>query len=53
MFKEYYNLANDPAENSNLLKDGDPSNDPSQAVLNSLAAQIAAFATCAGSNCVK
>lgn len=51
-FKEYYDLVADPAENVNLLKDGNPANDPPAGQLAALAATLNAFATCAGSACV-
>jgi arylsulfatase A-like enzyme len=44
-FREYYDLRRDPWQLSNLLRDGDPSNDPD---LSALEARLAADRTCAG-----
>ena len=52
-FREYYNLTNDPAENVNLLRDGNAGNDPPQSELNALTTQLNALATCSGSSCVR
>jgi len=52
-FREYYNLANDPAENTNLLGDANTANDPSPAEVARVTALLNAFATCAGAACVK
>jgi len=52
-FKEYYDLATDPAENINLLKDGNAANDPSASELSALMATLNTLATCAGSACVR
>jgi hypothetical protein len=51
--REYYNLANDPAENTNLLGDATTTNDPPASTLASLAARLDAFASCAGASCVQ
>jgi N-acetylglucosamine-6-sulfatase len=51
--REYYNLTADPAENLNLLGDGNTSNDPPAATVTDLTNQLNAFATCAGAACVK
>jgi N-acetylglucosamine-6-sulfatase len=51
--REYYNLTNDPAENTNLLGDSSTANNPPATTLTSLASQLNAFATCAGSACVR
>ena len=53
IFREFYNLANDPAENTNLLGDGNPGNDPSPAQITTLTNLLNAYATCAGSGCVR
>ena len=45
VFREYYDLIRDPWQLRNLLRDGDPSNDPS---LGGLEAQLSADRTCAG-----
>ena len=51
--REYYNLTNDPAENTNLLGDSSTANNPPASTLTSLANQLNAFATCAGAGCVR
>jgi arylsulfatase A-like enzyme len=51
--REYYNLANDPNELTNLLGDASSANDPPAATVSSLTAELNAFATCAGSSCVR
>lgn len=53
IFREYYNLVADPNEFTNLLGDGDSTNDPPVAELTSLTNQLNALATCAGASCVK
>jgi arylsulfatase A-like enzyme len=50
--REYYNLTNDPAENTNLLGDGSTANDPPAATVNALVAKLNAFATCTGAACI-
>jgi hypothetical protein len=50
--REYYNLSNDPAENTNLLGDTNQANNPTQAQLNALVAKLNAFATCTGAACI-
>jgi arylsulfatase A-like enzyme len=52
-FREYYDLATDRAENTNLLADGDPANDPPAAEVASLRTLLDTFATCAGAACVR
>lgn len=47
-FREYYDLTQDPWELTNLLRDGDPGNDPALAPLE---AQLAADRACAGVAC--
>jgi arylsulfatase A-like enzyme len=50
--REYYNLANDPNELTNLLGDASTANDPPAATVSSLTAELNGFATCSGSSCV-
>lgn len=52
IFREYYRLADDPLEFTNLLGDGSSANDPTAATLAGLAAQLDAFAVCAGAGCL-
>lgn len=52
-FREYYNLANDRAENTNLLADGNTANDPPASEITSLTTLLNQFATCVGAACVK
>ena len=47
IFREFYDLQNDPWELSNLLADGDPTNDPPTA---ELSAQLAAERACSGTD---
>jgi N-acetylglucosamine-6-sulfatase len=51
--REYYNLTNDPAENTNLLGDASTTNDPPASTLTNLANRLNAFATCTGASCVQ
>jgi N-acetylglucosamine-6-sulfatase len=51
--REYYNLGNDPAENTNLLGDASTANDPSSTTLTTLTNRLNAFSTCAGASCVR
>jgi N-acetylglucosamine-6-sulfatase len=51
--REYYNLANDPAENTNLLGDASTANDPPATTVSSLTSRLNAFATCVGAACVR
>jgi hypothetical protein len=53
VFREYYNLATDPAENTNLLGDTNTANDPPPATVAGLASRLTAYATCSGSACVR
>jgi hypothetical protein len=50
--REYYDLVNDPAENRNLLGDGNSANDPPASVISTLTSKLNGFATCSGSNCI-
>jgi N-acetylglucosamine-6-sulfatase len=50
--REYYDLTNDPAENTNLLGDGNTANDPPAATISSMTTRLNKFATCSGSGCV-
>ena len=52
VFREYYNLVKDPAENTNLLGDANIANDPPAATVAALASTLTAYATCSGSACV-
>ena len=51
--REYYNLANDPNELTNLLGDSSSANDPPATTISSLQSQLNTFATCRGSSCVR
>jgi arylsulfatase A-like enzyme len=51
--REYYDLASDPAENTNVLGDATTTNDPPASMLTDLATRLDAFATCAGASCVQ
>jgi arylsulfatase A-like enzyme len=48
LYREYYDLTNDPYQLTNLLDDGNSANDPPTA---SLSAQLAADVHCSGSAC--
>jgi arylsulfatase A-like enzyme len=50
-FREYYDLNSDPWELTNLLGDGNPSNDPSPAEISGLSAQLASDRACTGVTC--
>lgn len=52
IFREYYNLANDPNEHTNLLGDSTSANDPPPSTISDLTARLNAFAACGGSTCV-
>ena len=52
IFREYYDLAADPAENTNLLGDASTANDPPAAQVQQLVNRLNAFATCTGAACV-
>jgi arylsulfatase A-like enzyme len=51
IFKEYHDLVADPWQLTNLLGDGDDSNDPSEAVLDTLARQLQQDSRCQGPTC--
>ena len=51
--REYYNLADDPAENTNLLGDSSTANDPPASTITIMTSRLNAFATCSGAACVK
>lgn len=51
-FREYYNLANDPAENTNLLGDANTANNPPASEINTLTALLNSMSTCRGAACV-
>ena len=53
VFREYYNLVKDPAENTNLLGDANTANDPPAPTVAALASKLTAYATCSGSACVR
>jgi arylsulfatase A-like enzyme len=48
-FREYYDLANDPWQLTNLLADGNPGNDPN---LSPWRADLAADSVCSGNGCL-
>jgi arylsulfatase A-like enzyme len=50
--REYYDLASDPAENTNVLGDATTTNDPPASTLTDRATRLDAFATRAGASCV-
>jgi arylsulfatase A-like enzyme len=52
-FREWYNLANDPAENTNLLGDSSTANDPPAAQVAAMQDLLNAYATCTAAACVK
>jgi len=52
-FQEYYDLVNDPAENTNLLGDSSTANDPPASRLATLRSEMATYATCSGGGCVR
>ena len=51
IYREYYDLIQDPAELLNLLGDRDPDNDPPRELQNALAALVAQGRSCAGASC--
>jgi N-acetylglucosamine-6-sulfatase len=53
IFREYYNLNNDPAENTNLLGDASTANDPPPATITSMTNLINTYSTCSGAACVR
>jgi N-acetylglucosamine-6-sulfatase len=52
-FREYYNLVNDPAENTNLLGDGNSANDPPATTITQMTNLLNSYANCSGAACVK
>lgn len=50
IFREYYDLVNDPWELRNLLGDADPTNDPPQVLLAQLSLQLGRDASCQGTS---
>jgi hypothetical protein len=52
-FREYYDLATDRAENTNLLGDGNAANDPPAAEITALTTLLQTFSTCRGAACVR
>jgi arylsulfatase A-like enzyme len=50
-FREYYDMAADPWQLTNLLGDPDPDNDPAPERLDELSAQLAADRSCSGPDC--
>lgn len=48
IFREYYDLVNDPWQLDNLLADGDPENDPPPETIATLHARLAVDRVCAG-----
>lgn len=50
-FREFYDLQSDPWQTSNLLGDGDESNDPSQFVITQIETQLERDRACAGLTC--
>jgi hypothetical protein len=50
--REYYNLTNDPAENTNFLGDGNAANDPPASTITNLTNRLNTFSACSGVNCV-
>jgi N-acetylglucosamine-6-sulfatase len=53
MFREWYNLASDPAENTNVLGDASAANDPPAAQLSQMTTLLNQLKTCAGTACVR
>jgi arylsulfatase A-like enzyme len=51
VFREYYRLRSDPWEVSNVLRDGNPSNNPSQTRLGRLHDRLVELSTCDSSEC--
>jgi arylsulfatase A-like enzyme len=52
-YREWYNLATDPAENTNLLGDKNTANDPSATQVNQMTTLLNQLASCAGTACVR
>ena len=51
IFREYYDLATDPWQLTNLLFDGDPANNPDPSRLQELSKQLSADRSCVGPAC--
>jgi arylsulfatase A-like enzyme len=51
IYREYYDLLNDPWQLTNLLGDTDPTNDPNPDLITQLANQLRADRQCKGSRC--
>jgi arylsulfatase A-like enzyme len=51
IFREYYRLLRDPWQLKNVLKDGNPDNNPSRRTLTKLHRQLVDFASCAAKTC--
>ena len=51
IFREYYDLVSDPYQLANLIRDGDESNDLTQAELKALSNRVAASRNCSGATC--
>jgi N-acetylglucosamine-6-sulfatase len=52
-FREYYNLATDPEELTNLLGDKNTANDPPASQVTALTARLNSLASCAGASCIQ
>ncbi|HSS66911.1 MAG TPA: sulfatase-like hydrolase/transferase [Nocardioidaceae bacterium] len=52
-FREWYNLANDPAENTNLLGDASSANDPPAAQVTAMTTLLNQLSTCSAAGCVR
>jgi arylsulfatase A-like enzyme len=53
VFTEYYNLTNDPIEHVNLLRDGNPANDPPESLVAELRNRLNSMSGCVGSGCIR
>jgi hypothetical protein len=52
-FREWYNLASDPAENTNLLGDASSTNDPPPAQVTAMTTLLNQLSTCSAAGCVR
>ena len=52
-FREWYDLRTDPNELTNLLGDGTAANDPPATQVTAMRNLLNAYATCAGTGCVR